>query len=144
MPSSPPSITHHLAYVLAQAHRGVHTRFEKRLKSEGVQVEHWRTLRVLFDRDGLSMGELADRVLMNHPALTKMIDKMVTTGLVHRTLDPQDNRRVNIFLTDKGRQFYERLHPHDEKLQSEFEAALGAKKMQTLRHLLNEVIERAS
>lgn len=144
MSSSPPPITNHFAYILAQAHRGVHLRFEKRLRSEGVQVEHWRILRILFDRNGQSMGELADNVLMNHPALTKMIDKMVANGLVHRNLDPQDHRRVNIFVTDKGRALYERIHPHDEKLQNEFEIALGSQNMRRLTDLLNEVIDRAN
>ena len=138
------SISDHLAYVLAQAHRGVHQRFEKRLKTEGVLVEHWRVLKILIDRDGQSMGDLADKVLMNHSALTKMIDKMVANGLVHRALDPGDNRRVNIFITETGRELHERLSPHDAKLDQEFENALGSEQMKTLKHLLHAVIDRAN
>ncbi|MEO1017626.1 MAG: MarR family transcriptional regulator [Pseudomonadota bacterium] len=144
MADSTGSISDHLAYVLAQAHRGVHLRFEKRLRTEGVQVEHWRVLKILIDKNGQSMGDLADKVLMNHPALTKMIDKMVSNGLVHRALDPQDNRRVNIFITDQGRTLYERLSPHDAKLDQDFEAALGIEQMKTLKHLLNAVIDRVN
>lgn len=137
-------ISDHFAYMLAQAHRGVHLRFEKRLKTEGVQVEHWRVLKILIDKDGQSMGELAGKVLMNHSALTKMVDKMVANGLVHRALDPQDNRRVNIFITDSGRSLYARLSPHDAKLDQEFEAALGSEQMKTLKDLLSAVIDRAN
>eukprot|EP00752_Nemacystus_decipiens_P000154 g154.t1 len=144
MSGSNGTITDHLAYVLAQAHRGVHLRFEKRLKTEGVQVEHWRVLKILSDRDGQSMGDLADSVLMNHPALTKMIDKMVANGLVHRALDPTDHRKVNIFITDQGRALFDRLSPHDEKLDREFETALGPERMQTLKDLLNAVIDRVN
>lgn len=138
------SISDHLAYVLAQAHRGVHLRFEKRLKTEGVQVEHWRVLKILIDKDGQSMGDLAEAVLMNHSALTKMIDKMVANNLVHRALDPEDNRRVNIFITDGGRELHDRLSPHDAKLDKEFESALGSKQMKTLKSLLHVVIDRAN
>ncbi|MBL4907460.1 MAG: MarR family transcriptional regulator, partial [Sneathiella sp.] len=61
-------IADYVPYLLAQAHRNVHLRMEKLLKREGVQVEHWRVLEVLSDREGRSMGDLAEQVLMNHPA----------------------------------------------------------------------------
>ena len=48
------------------------------------------------------MGELANAVLMNHPALTKMIDRMVSSGLVHRAPDPADQRRVLVYGTERG------------------------------------------
>ena len=95
-------IQNHIAYALAQANRGVHLRFGELLKAEGIQVEHWRILEVLSDESGRSMGELAEAVLMNHPALTKMIDRMVAAGIVHRSLDPADNRRVLVFCDGQG------------------------------------------
>ena len=47
------------------------------LSKEGVPVEQWRILKILSDGNGHSMGELAEAVLLNHPTLTKMIDRMV-------------------------------------------------------------------
>ena len=76
------SLRDYVPYLLAQAHRNIHLGLEKILKREGVQVEHWRILDVIHDEKGYSMGELAELVLMNHPALTKMMDKMVAKGLV--------------------------------------------------------------
>ncbi len=134
-------IANNLAYILAQAHRGVHLRLEKRLKLEGVQVEHWRILDVLSDERGRSMGELADTVLMNHPALTKMLDKMVVNGLVHRSLDPSDQRKVLVFVTNSGLELASRLHAHAEKINNQFLLNIGSKKMARLKALLNEVIE---
>jgi hypothetical protein len=77
-------ITGHPAYLLAQANREINRQFEERLGKEGVPVEQWRILKVLSDANGRSMGEFADAVLLNHPTLTKMIDRMVSDALVHR------------------------------------------------------------
>ena len=52
------------------------------IAAEEVTEEHWRILQVLSDEQGRSMGDLAEQVLLNHPALTKNIDKLVSRGLV--------------------------------------------------------------
>ena len=69
-----PPITTSLTYLLAQANRLVSGALERLLAAEGAQVEHWRVLEVLSDEQGRSMGELAQLVLMNPPALTKLMD----------------------------------------------------------------------
>ena len=103
-------ITEHLAYLLAQANREINRQLEERLGKEGVPVEQWRILKVLSDGSGRSMGELADAVLLNHPTLTKMIDRMVSDGLVYRVQDPNDRRKVLMFSSDRGRALCKRLN----------------------------------
>ncbi len=129
-------IQNHIAYALAQANRGVHLRFGELLKAEGIQVEHWRVLEVLSDESGRSMGELAEAVLMNHPALTKMIDRMVAAGIVHRSLDAADNRRVLVYVTDKGLELYRRAHRLAVRLDREFIDKIGAENALELKRML--------
>ncbi|TNE37625.1 MAG: MarR family transcriptional regulator [Alphaproteobacteria bacterium] len=137
-------ITDNLAYMLAQAHRSVHLKLEKQLRLEGVQVEHWRILEVLSDEKGRSMGDLAEIVLMNHPALTKMLDKMVANGLAHRSLDPQDQRKVLVFITNSGLELYQRLNTHAVKFHNQFVSNIGQEKLSHLKQLLTEVIDETS
>lgn len=134
-------IADYVPYLLAQAHRNVHLRMEKLLKREGVQVEHWRVLEVLSNQEGRSMGDLAEQVLMNHPALTKMLDRMVANGLVHRLPDPHDQRRVLVHITDGGFELFGRLRKHADKYNQEFTTNMGAKKIDKLKSLLEELIE---
>ncbi len=138
---SPKAATeNNLVYVLAQAHRIVHVRFETLLKTEGVQVEHWRVLDILSDKTGRSMGELSKAVLVNNPTLTKMLDKMVTNGLVHRTLDPGDQRRVIVYITDGGLDLLARLQVHKQSIDAKLKSALGASKANALKKLLNDLV----
>jgi len=135
------TISDYLAYLVAQTHRKLHGDLEKNLQTEGVSVEQWRMLEVLGDRKGLSMGEIADMVLMNHPALTKMTDRMVARGLVHRAPDPQDQRRVLVYMTERGRELVDRVRSLVVEQDAALEEHLGEKGSAALRKLLGSVID---
>jgi MarR family transcriptional regulator, organic hydroperoxide resistance regulator len=134
-------ITNYLAYLLAQANRQMTAQLESALGAEGVQIEHWRILEVLSDEQGRSMGELAELVLMNHPALTKTIDRMVSNGLVHRRADTADSRRVLVYITDQGLALVARLRERVDNHHEAVSEAVGSKKTEQLKKLLGELIK---
>lgn len=133
-------ISDYLAYLVAHAHRKLHGQLERSLQAESVSVEQWRMLEILSDGEGRSMGEIADLALMNHPALTKMTDRMVARGLVHRAPDDSDQRRVLVFLTDRGAETVKRVRAHVESHNAEIEEHLGPRETARLRKLLDSVI----
>ena len=135
-----PPITSSLTYLLAQANRVVSGALERSLAEEGAQVEHWRILEVLSDEQGRSMGDLAQLVLMNHPALTKMMDRMVSRGWVHRAADESDSRKVLVFITDEGLEFVARLRERVESYQESLFDSIGDRCADQLKKLLNTLI----
>lgn len=135
-----PPITSSLAYLLAQANRVVSSALERLLAEEGAQIEHWRVLEVLSDEQGRSMGELAQLVLMNHPALTKLMDRMVSRGWVHRAADDADNRKVLVFITDAGLEFVRRLRERVGTYHESLSAGIGDRRADQLRRLLGTLI----
>lgn len=137
---SRPTIEDYLAFAVAQAHRQLHNDLETEMQKEGMSVEQWRVLETLSDRAGRSMGELAESVLMNHPALTKLIDRMVASGLVHRVADPGDQRRVLVHMTDRGRAILTRLKRRAEEHNDSVEQAFGSSKAAALRALLQDLV----
>jgi DNA-binding MarR family transcriptional regulator len=135
-------ISNYLAYLVAQAHRRLHIDLQRSLQEEGAQVEQWRVLEVLSDGRGRSMGDLADLVLMNHPTLTKMTDRMVAKGLVHRAPDEEDQRRVLVYITDRGLELFERIKGRVDTQNNALEDHLGESETAALRQLLERVIAR--
>ncbi len=101
-PSRSP-IQNYLSYALAAAHRKVNTSLSARLRQHGIQIEAWRVLETLDAGDRFTMGELAEVVLMNPPTLTKLVDRMVSDGLVHRQVAQNDHRQINVLPTALGR-----------------------------------------
>jgi DNA-binding MarR family transcriptional regulator len=54
------------------------------------------------------MTEIAEFAMLPAPTLTKLIDRMVSAGLVYRRADDKDRRRVLAYLAEHGRALYER------------------------------------
>ncbi len=48
-------------------------------------------------------SSLAERLTVSPPSVTAVVDGMVTRGLVVRSADPTDRRRLTVELTDAGR-----------------------------------------
>lgn len=134
------TIETYLSYLVARAHRQLHGELEAAMQQEGMTVEQWRVLEVLSGRTGRSMGELAELVLMNHPALTKLADRMVASGLIHRVADPQDQRRVLVHRTDRGAALFDRLKRKADEHNVRVEKSFGASKAAALRALLEDLV----
>jgi DNA-binding MarR family transcriptional regulator len=60
-------------------------------------------LRVLGRRPGISAGALADLLRLHPSTLTGILHRLERRGLVRRTYEPEDRRRVRLALTARGR-----------------------------------------
>jgi DNA-binding MarR family transcriptional regulator len=136
-------ISQYFAYLLASAYRHMRIELSNSLGEEAFTEEHWRILRVLSDEAGRSMGELAELVLLNGPALTKNVDKLVSRGLVQRAPDNDDSRRVLVFISDLGRDVIVRLNERVDAHQETIEDALGPRSAARLKRLLEKLIKES-
>ncbi|MDJ0950260.1 MAG: MarR family transcriptional regulator [Alphaproteobacteria bacterium] len=136
-------LEHYLSYLLAQADRQMHLQLDEHLRADGVQVEEWRILRTLSDGAGRSMGALAQQVLMNHPALTKMIDRMISRALVYRAPDPGDRRKVLVFISDRGRSLHRKLSRKIDRHQATLDSRWGSDRSAELKRLLEAFIQHS-
>src|SRR3954452_24984495 len=117
-----PTLMQELAHALSRAERSVTRQLARAMDDEGCTVEDSRILLLLADGRGHTMTEVAEFALLPAPSVTRLIDRMVTDGLVHRTADPTDRRRVLVRLTPRGRALERRL---DEIVQREQLALLA-------------------
>lgn len=68
-----------------------------------VTAEEWSMLMQLWSAEPQTMAQLAERTLRDRTTVTRLIDGMVSKGLLTRTQPPEDRRRVMIGLTEYGR-----------------------------------------
>lgn len=137
----PRDLSEYLAFLLASAQRNMRIGLSQTIGSEEFSEEQWRILYVLSDKQGHPMGELAERVLMNGPAMSKNMDKLVSRGMVFRAVDTQDSRRVLAYITDVGLHALERLRKRVDLHHGSIEEALGPRKTKQLKRLLETFIE---
>ncbi|VTU13601.1 MULTISPECIES: MarR family winged helix-turn-helix transcriptional regulator [unclassified Variovorax] len=58
---------------------------------------------VLWERDGLMVSELGERLSLDSGTLTPLLKRLEASGLVARIRDVDDERRVRVTLTAAGR-----------------------------------------
>jgi DNA-binding MarR family transcriptional regulator len=86
----------------------------------GVSIPEWRVLAVLGRGEALSAGEVAARTRMDKVKVSRAVAAMERKGLLHRRIDPHDQRVARLVLSGEGRASFEGI----AALASLFEARL--------------------
>jgi MarR family transcriptional regulator for hemolysin len=68
----------------------------------GVRVGQNLVLELLWAEDGLTPGEIAQRLRVSTPTIVKMATRMEGAGLLTRRPDERDARLVRLYLTKRG------------------------------------------
>lgn len=68
----------------------------------GLTVLQAQTLDEIAKREGLSMNELSEIMLLARSTMTRVVDQLVEKGLVGRDQDPGDRRLVCVRSTPEG------------------------------------------
>lgn len=100
-----------VGYLVRDVHRALARALQSRIASHGVSMGQWFFLRALWDEDGLTQRELSQRVGMMEPTTVTALNGMERRGLVERVRNTHDRRKVNIYLTTKGRALRDVLMP---------------------------------
>jgi DNA-binding MarR family transcriptional regulator len=102
----------------------------------------YNVLRILrgSDPSRVACGEIADRMISRDPDVTRLVDRLSRRGLVARVRSRQDRRVVEVAITDKGREVLSGLDPHVARMPKAMLGHLGAKDLEELGRLLEDVI----
>ena len=77
----------------------------------GLTTPKMRSLAVLAIRDGILIRELAVYAVVEQSTLSRALDGLLTSGLVHSESDPDDNRGTRVFITAAGRDVFAKIWP---------------------------------
>jgi DNA-binding MarR family transcriptional regulator len=100
-----------VGFVVREVWRSFARCLQPRIAREGVSIGMWFALRMLWDEDGMTQRELGERVGINGPTMVSAINSMERAGLVKRVQNRADRRKINIFLTERGRNLKRKLWP---------------------------------
>jgi DNA-binding MarR family transcriptional regulator len=77
------------------------------LQELGLTYPQYLTMMVLWDGDGITVGDISSRLLTDPGSVTPLLKRLEVEGLLKRTRSSVDERVVELFLTDKGRNLRE-------------------------------------
>ncbi len=112
---------------------------QPRIAREGVSIGMWFVLRMLWDEDGMTQRELGERVGINGPTMVAALNSMERAGLVKRVQNRKDRRKINVFLTARGRQLKNKLWPMAAEVLGIGLAGLSANQVQSLTKMLAQI-----
>jgi DNA-binding MarR family transcriptional regulator len=107
----------------------------------GINLTDGRCLDLLDVHDGLTAGELAEAASLSPGAVTTVLDRLERMGLVTRTRDEADRRRVLVELTPKARELAFKAYGPVAAYASEYIEQLTDEEIEIISRFLEVAVE---
>jgi len=127
----------YLPYLINRVGAALVARFSAgALNSRGLSINDWRVLAVLSNSDRQRQVDLAGLTSIDPSTLSRLVARLVRTGLVTRSRSLTSNREVDVQLTAKGRNAVQKMIPvalDNERLAA---SGLSAAQIAAVKHAL--------
>ena len=130
-----------LPIALMRAREKVMGPVREMLGPTGITEQQWRILRVLSEHGPQDATHVSERTSLLLPSLTRIIQSMVSNGLVTRTPDKTDRRRQTLAITSAGREIIDNNKAQAIQIAERYVQHLGDKRYEELLDTL-EALER--
>ncbi len=123
-------------YACARKVTGLYTPFFKPL---GLTYTQYIVMLVLWEQDGITVGDLCRRLYLDNGTITPLLKKLEEHGYVTRSRSREDERVVTVHVTEEGRELQSRA----ASIPGQVGACvrLDPEEAQTLYKLLYKVLE---
>ena len=129
-----------LGYQINRLARLFEQALRERTAALGVVPGQFPALLALYVEDGLTQSELSRQVSVEQPTMANTLNRMERDGLIHRTVDPRDRRRVPVHLTDRARELERPLTQAARDINAAATRDLRAEERQALMQTLDRLI----
>jgi MarR family transcriptional regulator, organic hydroperoxide resistance regulator len=117
---------------------------DEAMSQHGVRVGQNLVLEALWQTDGLTPGELAERLHVSTPTIVKSAARMAGAGLLTKRRDPADARLVRLYLTGQARAVQGAVETARADLEQRATATLTPAERDHLRSALTKIIAELS
>ncbi len=125
-----------IAALMSRALNKMNLKLLELLRDHGINNQHFRIIQVLYDDDGVSVGEISRRLVITHPVVSRILIQMEERSLIRRVPAKKDLRFRMINLTEQGRSMYEDVWPAAREILSDSVRFLPDEEQQELIRLL--------
>ena len=132
-------LTNQLCFPLYAASRNVISLYTPWLKPLGLTYTQYIVFLVLWEKDGITVGEICDKLMLDNGTLSPLLKKMRQAGYVERKRSDADDRVVVITFTEEGKALQEKAKDVPGKVAGCIDLPL--EKAQQLYSLLYELLD---
>ncbi len=111
------------------------------LQPYGLSLQQFNVLRILRGRNGAaaSLESVTGDMIHRMSNTSRIVDKLLEKGLVERVLCPENRRKVNIFITQRGLKLLKKIDRVINQTEETLTASLSKQEMDQLLQLLNKI-----
>ncbi len=114
---------------------------QEALSKSGLDLtkEQMIVLKKLHDQDGLNQNELAFLTLRNKSSLTRLLSKMENKKYITRKQDKKDKRINKVYVTNLGRDIFQKTRPVIKYMMDTVEDNISAKEKEQIINTLKKI-----
>ncbi len=119
-------------------------RQNQNLSSFGLNGTTWLALIMIHatDENAIHPCDLSYAMTSSRTNITRLADELVEKGWVSRNASSEDRRRIELSLTEAGKNLVETVLPHQWQHYREVWSALDAEEIETFGRLLRKLLGR--
>jgi MarR family transcriptional regulator for hemolysin len=128
-----------LAFLLVDAGRKLNDAYDMSMKPLSLTRSQWRVMAYVSRTPGISQTELANSLECSRMAVTSLIDRMESKGLVERRAVDNDRRMRSILLTKTGKALVKKMNKTAVQVLENIFTGTTQRELQQLRRLLETI-----
>lgn len=113
--------------------------YQEDLDVLGITYPQYLVMLVLWENDGQTVNEIAEKLILNTNTITPLLKRMELMDLLSRTPSQTDQRKVLVTLTSKGKELEERAAQIPFRLMQKLNIEPSATQLEEAMHLRNKL-----
>lgn len=130
-------------FILTHAQNSVLAYFKRELQHLDVTPIQYAALKCLWEKDGQMPSQLAETLYLDSSTVTGILSRLQDKGLIIRSFNTEDRRKVLVHLTEEGKALEEPANEIIERLDSELTAGLSREEMDMFHSCITAIIANA-
>jgi DNA-binding MarR family transcriptional regulator len=129
-------------FLMAKIHQlsgRIFSRLLKKAEITEINPAQGRIMFVLWQNDGISIGNLAQRTSLSKSTLTSMLDRLENSGFIQRRHSKTDRREILIFRTEKDKSLQAVYVQVSEEMTDKYYADFSQEEIVTFEEFLKRI-----
>ncbi len=129
----------YICFNIGRLMRRVYEHYDSRLSPFNLTTPQYMVFSALWVGDGITIGELGQRVALDGSTITGILDRMEKNGYVERRPNAEDRRSALVYLTQKAREVGPRIIGFADELNAAIRKSFPEQDMAVFERVLREL-----
>jgi len=130
-------------YTIDKAIRTYRIYAQKKLKEYGfkITIDQWLVIKSILENPDITQQEIGEIVFKDNASVTRIIELLVKSEYLERSVNEEDRRKSNLKVTHSGKQIIKKVHGLVLENRKNALAGVTLNELDILNKTLNQIIK---